>query len=67
MQYQDGASLIQMYACFDLSGARLINQEGNDVTPDRQDQVPLMVTFTITDTDTVVISRSEEWDRPGVC
>lgn len=67
MQYQDSASLIQMYACFDLSGARLINQEGLDVTPDRREQVPLMITFAIAEADTVLISKSDEWNDSGLC
>lgn len=67
VQYQDGVGLIQIYACSDLSGARLIDGGGNDVTPEREEQVPLMLTFSIERPDSVLLSKSDLWDRPGVC
>jgi hypothetical protein len=67
VQYQDDVDLIQMYVCFDISGTKLIDSAGSDVTPERESLTPLLVTFTITAQDRVRLRDSEQWDGPGVC
>jgi hypothetical protein len=67
MQYQDAASLIQMYACSDISGARLIDRDGNDITPEREELIPVMITFHLTASAEVLVSEREVWARPGIC
>ena len=66
MQY-DGAALIQMYACSDMSNARLVDGSGTDVTPERDEQIPLLLSFNASASDAVELSESELWDRAGIC
>lgn len=66
-QYQDVDDLIQMYACADVSGAQIVNEAGENVTPERQDTIPLLVSFSITATTAVLVSKVEVWDRAGIC
>ncbi|MDR5706770.1 hypothetical protein [Agromyces aerolatus] len=68
VHYRDGVPQIQVNACFDRSRARLVDREGNDVTsPTREERIPLKITFAITESGSVVVSRSQEWKRPGIC
>lgn len=65
-QYQE-ASLLQLYTCVDVSGTRVIDSLGVDVTPAREEKVPYKVTFGITPPTSVVISRIEVWNRADIC
>lgn len=67
MQYQDVSALIQLYACLDVSHTRIRDRDGSDITPDRDEVVPMMVTFTIAPPSSVLIEKAEVWDRPGIC
>jgi hypothetical protein len=67
MQYLDAEELVQLYACFDVSGARILDSTGTDITPERPEQAPFLVTFRITPPRTLTISKAEVWDRPGIC
>lgn len=67
MQYDDASAQIQMYVCADISGARLMDREGNDITPERDDVIPLMVTFSIAPSASVLVAERDVWDRPGIC
>lgn len=68
VQYQDGANMIQIYACGDVASTRVVDRNGQDVTvSDRDVEVPYLVTFAITPADTVLISNSEPWNGLGVC
>jgi hypothetical protein len=67
VQYQDSSRLIQIYACGDVSDTRVINRDGMDVTPERDERVPYLVTMTIAESDAVLIAESELWDSPDIC
>jgi len=67
MQYDDAGGVIQVYACFDVSGARVLDGAGNDVTPPREERVPFLVTFSVLSVNDLKISKAEVWDRPGIC
>lgn len=67
VQYHDGASLIQLYTCLDVSDTQMIDSSGADVTPERDETIPYLATFTITPARSVLISRIEVWDRAGIC
>lgn len=61
------ASLIQLHTCFDVSGTRIIDSLGADVTPERDEKVPYLATFSVVPPNSVLLSRIEIWDRAGVC
>ena len=67
MQYDDASALIQMYACSDMSNARLVDGSGIDVTPERDELIPLLLSFNASASDAVELSESELWDRAGIC
>lgn len=67
VQYKADTDAIQIYACSDISRARVIDSQGTDVTPERDELIPLIVTFTVTPSATVLLTEREQWDGPGVC
>ena len=67
LQYVDASSLIQIYACSDISAARLLDATGNDITPERDEWIPLMISLSVGTSADVRVAEREVWDRPGIC
>jgi len=67
---QDHMASVSIYLCRDVSGARVVNSAGADVTPaDRQDRIPL-VAFLISSTtrpDSLVVDGVEQWSGDNFC
>lgn len=68
---EDGRSTVVVYVCLDVSGIRLVDATGSDVTPeDRASFVGLEVELT---TDEVpggpglLVNRSDQWTGSGIC
>ena len=61
--------LVVLYLCLDVSGTRLIDSGGNDVTPvDRRDLVPLEVTFVSeVSVPNLLLDESEVWPEGAIC
>ena len=58
---------ISMYACVDVSGTRLINSAGVDVTPaDRDSRVPVLLSFE-GGPGSVLVSGSQLWSGDNFC
>lgn len=67
LQKVDPSGATDVYVCLDLSAARVINQEGEDVTrSDRITKRPLLVHFVWID-DTLRLSGSESWSSGDFC
>jgi hypothetical protein len=70
-QYVDdyaGTALLTAYACIDVSGVRVLNEVGADVTPaGRQDRLPLLLDFEASDPMEVRVSASDTWDGDDFC
>jgi hypothetical protein len=67
VQYQPDTGLVQIYACTDASQTRVIDATGVDVTPERQPEVPFVVTFTVSGDRQLLIEEAEVWDGAGIC
>jgi hypothetical protein len=66
----DGISVATLYLCGDVSGARLIDQDGTDVTPsDRPERLPLQVDIEIDrgTPEASVVGRSTVWTGETFC
>jgi hypothetical protein len=61
---------VTIYLCSDVSGTRLLDAHGVDVTPaDREDRAPFEVEF-VTPKDhraALVLERNTPWTGPGIC
>lgn len=71
-QYFDdrkGVAEIVIYGCLDLSGSRVLDESGQDVTPDRDELVPLEVSFiNVAEYSTELVqSGSEVWSGEDFC
>ena len=56
------------YLCVDVSGSRVINSDGVDVTPaSRVDRWPLLVNFSFGADGVTLISGSETWTGTNFC
>ncbi|WP_136709496.1 hypothetical protein [Agromyces sp. H66] len=66
----DGSAEVSIYLCRDVSGARAVNVNGDDVTPDdRDDRVPLQAHL-ISDTSDprlLVVDGVEQWSGDDFC
>ncbi len=65
-QYDPASGVIQMYGCFGVGDTRVINASGEDVTPEREAEVPVLLTFQLAG-DTPLISGSEVWPGDDFC
>ena len=66
---RDGA-VVDMYLCSDVSGVRLMNADGADITsPTRLDRIPLQVTFMSAELDpsSLLIGREDVWTGTNFC
>ncbi len=65
----DGDLLITVYVCTDVSGVRLLDPAGNDVTPvTRQTRLPLEVDLVAGDSATgLLVDRSDVWNGDNFC
>jgi hypothetical protein len=60
-------SSLQVYLCSDVSQVRVVNAEGQDVTPsDRSDVLPLSVTFD-SSSGHLRLAESIKWSGPSFC
>lgn len=60
--------VVVMYACIDVSQARVIDRDGVDVTPiDRSNQVSLEVEFVEGENRVLLLNRSDSWSGDPVC
>lgn len=65
MNAGDGA--VQLRLCSDVSGTRMIDEDGNDVTPLERDLVvPIQLTFEVDD-NSYRLSESNLWSGPDFC
>ncbi|WP_353826534.1 hypothetical protein [Agromyces sp. SYSU T0242] len=61
------AELVTIYTCQDVSGTRILDAEGNDVTPpDRDLRAPMVVELELTET-TGRVSGTELWSGKNFC
>ena len=57
-----------LYVCLDVSGTKVVDGDGNNVTPERQDVVPLEVGFeTKSREPKFVLTSSESWTGEDFC
>ena len=67
LEAEDHAEVI-VYACLDVTGARLIDASGTDVTPSgRAPQVTLEVTLQSNDSRSLLIADSQLWSNSDSC
>lgn len=68
---KDGRWTVVMYVCLDVSGIRLVDATGADVTPqDRASVVGLEVEMTTDDVPggpELLVNRSDQWAGAGLC
>jgi hypothetical protein len=68
--YEDSTlALITVYVCSDVTGVRLIDGSGVDVTPlTRSNRLPLVVSFeSSVDRSSLLVAESDVWDGGDVC
>ena len=62
------STVLLVYVCLDVSGARILDSAGEDVTPtDRADEVTLEVEFVAESEDQILVNRSELWANRLTC
>lgn len=67
LQQFDGQELA-IYLCLDVSKVRLVDADGQDVTPlSRPNRIPLEVGFRITESGHLLLSSSDVWDGVELC
>jgi hypothetical protein len=69
-QTREGAVSISAYVCDDVSGSRLINRQGEDITPvSRQNIIPLTVKLESSPTEAsdLLIGGSTPWSGKDFC
>jgi hypothetical protein len=67
---RDGGIEVQLHLCHDVTATRILNANGDDVTPpDRQNRLPLEVEFESTEASSnhLVVSSSELWPGDDFC
>lgn len=64
----DLGAVVAVYLCLDVSGARVLDTEGADVTPpERPNQTGLEVEFVEGPMGALLLNRSEAWSGDSVC
>jgi len=64
----DGVEVIVTYACLDVSGVRVLDASGIDVTPQgRSTRLPLEITFEASDSTALIVAGSDVWDGADYC
>jgi hypothetical protein len=64
----DGNAEVAMYVCLDVSGLRIIDETGADVTPERDNRLPLEVRFVNSRASTALVqSGSDIWAGADFC
>ena len=65
----DGTTTISLYLCLDVSDVRVLDTDGNDVTPaERPDRYPLEVDLQASNgSDSFLVSRSDAWRGDNFC
>lgn len=59
---------VAMYLCLDVSGVRVLDAQGTDVTPiDRPDHIPLEVTFRVEAPTALLLESSDVWEGAEIC
>lgn len=67
---QDGHADVEVYICSDVSGLRLLDASGADVTPtDRLDRIPLQVRFISSDANPshLLVDKEDVWSGRNFC
>jgi hypothetical protein len=60
--------VLALYICLDVSRTRVVDEEGKDVTPERQEVVPLEVGFETEGREPqLVLTSSESWTGEDFC
>lgn len=64
----DGSvTFVSIYACSDVSGVRVIDQSGSDVTPQRADRVPVLIEFERQGDELLLVAGSDKWPGEDFC
>ena len=67
---KDGHADVEVYICSDVSGLRLLDASGADVTPtDRLDRIPLQVRFISSDANPshLLVDKEDVWSGRNFC
>jgi hypothetical protein len=64
----DGLAEVVVYVCLDVSGARILDASGADVTPpDRDPVIALEVVMTGESSTSLLIADSQQWPTTDIC
>ncbi len=67
LQHRDDLE-VAVYVCLDVSGVRLLDSTGIDVTPaDRPNRLPLEIVFQIAPDERLMLDTSDLWAGGGIC
>lgn len=61
------ATFVSVYACSDVSGVRVIDESGSDVTPQRADRVPVLIEFEQKGDELLLVAGSDKWPGEDFC
>jgi hypothetical protein len=65
----DGRALVSIYGCVGVGTTQILDEQGNDLTPvDRDDRVPLVLSFESDDGDgRLLVAGSDSWSGDDFC
>ena len=64
----DGSGLITLYACTDISQTKVLNAEGEDVTPNRKLILPVEIEIIVSDTKPkMLVQSTSQWSGENFC
>ena len=63
----DGEATVALYLCLDVSEVRILDSNGNDVTPARQERLPLEIQYEATPGPTLKLLASDLWTGDDFC
>ncbi|GGI45967.1 hypothetical protein BCL57_001472 [Agromyces flavus] len=67
-QRTDGdATHVSIYACSDISGVRIVDSSGSDVTPERKERVPVQISFEQQGASPLLVAGSSTWSGDDFC